>query len=208
MHQLDSYRWCGHAGILGNTVIQGQETDEVLLMFGQDHKRAREKYREFVAEGIPLGRRDELVGGGIKRQLLLSGSHEFQAYDERILGSGEFVEQLWHESETTQPRMETSPPSLQEITDEVATVYGIEPATLRQGSKQKEMANARAVIAFLAVRRFGYTGVQVAKGLALSPSGVVVAAQRGEAIFAMTAELRNLFPRSASSHSDLNHSDD
>lgn len=194
MRQLDSYRWSGHTAILGHTPIKGQETDNVLLMFDENRKRAREKYRNFVAEGIALGRRDELVGGGIKRQLTLSGSREFQAYDERILGSGEFVEQLWHETESSQVQEEASPPSLQEVIEQVATVYGLEPTALRQGSKQKQIVNARSVICFLAVRRFGYRGVQVSKSLALSASGVVLAAERGGAIFAMTEKLWDLFP--------------
>jgi hypothetical protein len=68
------------------------------------------------------------------------------------------------------------------------------------------MANAKAVIAF-AVRRFGYPGVRVAKVLALSPSGVVLVAQRGEAIFAVNKDIRNLFPCSSSYRFDLSQSD-
>ena len=193
MRQLDSYRWTGHSGIMGRTLIPGQKADEVLLMFDEDIKRASEKYQNFVAEGIPLGRRDELVGGGLRRQLKLSASPEFQAYDERVLGSGEFVEHLWHEAEPRQVPEEVSPPSLQEIIEKVAAVYGIDHSTLRQGSKHKPIANTKAVICFLATRRFGYTGVQVSKSLALSRSGAILAAERGEALYAMTEKLWDLF---------------
>ena len=196
MRQLESYRWTGHAGIMGRALMPGQAADQVLLMFDEHRKRAQEKYRNFVAEGIVLGRRDELVGGGIKRQLKLSGSNDFQAYDERILGSGQFVEHLLHETESAQVHEEVSQPSLQEIVVQISTLYGIESSALRQGSKQKTIANAKAAICFLATRRFGYTGVQVARCLALSRSGVILAAGRGDALYAMTDKLRDLFPGS------------
>jgi REP element-mobilizing transposase RayT len=73
MQKLDTYRWCGHAGIMGRATLTGQATDEVLLMFDEAPKTARKKYRDFVVEGVALGRRDELVGGGLKRRLALFG---------------------------------------------------------------------------------------------------------------------------------------
>ena len=149
MRQLESYRWTGHAGIMGRALMPGQAADQVLLMFDEHRKRAQEKYRNFVAEGIVLGRRDELVGGGIKRQLKLSGSNDFQAYDERILGSGQFVEHLLHETESAQVHEEVSPPSLQEIVEQIATLYGIESSALRQGSKQKTIAKPKPPFASL-----------------------------------------------------------
>ena len=45
-----------------------------------------------MADGVELGKRDELVGGGLKRHLKLTGASGFEAFDERVLGSGEFVE--------------------------------------------------------------------------------------------------------------------
>ena len=43
--------------------------------------------------GISLGKNDELVGGGVRRSRLLSGSEEHEACDGRILDSGILVEQ-------------------------------------------------------------------------------------------------------------------
>ena len=63
MRELDSYKWCGHAGIMGNLALPGQVIEEILLMFDQNLKIARTRYRDFIAEGIHLGKRGELVGG-------------------------------------------------------------------------------------------------------------------------------------------------
>jgi putative transposase len=100
LDELDSYKWCGHAVIMGNVNLAGQSTEEVLLMFDKGIKLARKRYRKFVADGIPLGKRDELVGGGLRRSLKQSGSEGYESYDERILGSGEFVESLRQETES------------------------------------------------------------------------------------------------------------
>lgn len=196
--QLDRYRWSGHSVIMGHNQLQGQNTNEVLLLFDEHRKRAREKYQKFVADGIPLGRRDELVGGGLKRQLKLSGSGEFQAYDERILGSGEFVEHLWHEAEVLPPT--TAPlPTINDILVRVAATFDVEVDALSQGSKVRTLAQARSVACFIAIRRFGYTAVQVSKSLVLSPSGALLAAGRGEALYEKSEKLRGLFPHTEQS---------
>lgn len=197
MRKLDTYKWSGHAAIMGNYLLPGQITDGVLLMFDEDRKVARKKYRDFVAEGVALGRRDELVGGGLKRHLKFSGTHEFEAYDERILGSGEFVEQLWHETETLQTEV-AAPPPLDEIIGRVAAIFGIEVLALRQGSKQRQLSATRAVICFIAIKRFGYNGVLLSKALSLSRSGVVQAARRGEFLYAITTSLQEIFPVNSS----------
>ena len=192
IRKLDTYKWSGHAGIMGYAVLPGQVVDDILLMFDDDKKRARSKYRVFVTEGVALGRRNELVGGGLKRHLKLSGQQDYEAYDERILGSGEFVERVWQDTETLDSQVATPPP-LDEIIERVAAFFGVQIMSLRLGSKQKQISTARAVICFVAVRVFGYTGVEISKHLGLSESGVVLAARRGDAHYEMSPTLRELF---------------
>jgi REP element-mobilizing transposase RayT len=97
--ELDRYPWSGHAVLMGKQEFAGQNIDDVLRMFGQKKKNARQSYREFVHDGIRQGKRDELVGGGLRRSQGVRNLGEYEAYDERILGSGEFVESLWRETE-------------------------------------------------------------------------------------------------------------
>ena len=63
------------------------------------------RYKAFVAEGISRGRRPELVGGGLIRSLggwsqVLSLRRKGlrMAADDRVLGDGDFAEQIWSES--------------------------------------------------------------------------------------------------------------
>src|SRR5665647_2349785 len=67
LEELDLYPWSGHAVLLGHRPLAGQETAAILERFGQRITTARQNYRQFIAEGIKTGRREDLVGGGLKR---------------------------------------------------------------------------------------------------------------------------------------------
>lgn len=174
---LDDYPWCGHAVLMGSQELAGHKADDVLRLFGRNRRSARQKYRDFVIDGIKNGRRDELGGGGLRRSLAASRSSDYEAFDERILGNGEFVERLWRE---TEPReISGARRSLAEIIQGTAEAFGVGVELLRQRSRVKELADARAVICYWAVRKCGFNGVEVAGALNLSRSGVSVAVRRG-----------------------------
>jgi len=187
--ELDRYPWCGHAVLMGSQKLDGQNTDDVLSLFGRSRRSVRQKYRDFVIDGIKNGRRDELVGGGLRRSLSVSGAGDYEAFDERILGSGDFVESLWRE---TEPReISGARMSLAEIIRGTAEVFGVKVELLRQKNRVKKIAEARAVICYLAVRECGFNGVEVARALNLSRSGVSVAVKRGGEIVAGNPGLRD-----------------
>ena len=98
---LDKYPYCGHAVILRKRKNTWQDTDYVLRIFAKKVSTARRHYREFIKKGIAQGRRPELVGGGLVRSLggwsavkALRKSGAYMKGDERILGSGDFVESI------------------------------------------------------------------------------------------------------------------
>ena len=67
MRVLSKYPWAGHSVLMGTVKRDWQDRDTVLAYFGQNKKRSRLRYEEFVREGISQGRRPELVGGGLVR---------------------------------------------------------------------------------------------------------------------------------------------
>jgi hypothetical protein len=67
--ELDGYAYCGHSALLGRRRRAWQETQYVLGFFGKGLAEARREYRGFVEKGIAMGRRPELVGGGLIRSL-------------------------------------------------------------------------------------------------------------------------------------------
>ena len=67
LKDLEKYPYCGHGTILGTPARQWQDCESVLAQFGRRVSDAKDAYRRFVAEGVTLGRRPELVGGGLVR---------------------------------------------------------------------------------------------------------------------------------------------
>jgi REP element-mobilizing transposase RayT len=101
LEALDTYLWSGHAVLMGKAKLPGQVVDDVLLLFGKSFATARKNYRRFIADGVALGRRPELVGGGLRRSAKAAGGREgLESFDDRILGGGEFVESLHKKGKT------------------------------------------------------------------------------------------------------------
>src|SRR5512146_1456322 len=99
--ELDRYPWTGHSAVVGLVPRPFQAVTDILGAFDKNVRRARRRYREFVADGASQGRRPELQGGGLRRSAggwesfaALRRGREGWAFDERVLGSGSFVEQV------------------------------------------------------------------------------------------------------------------
>ncbi len=178
---LEQYPWNGHGVLLGNGTMAGQETDEVLARFVTDRARARQSYGQFVADGVAQGRREELVGGGLKRSLGSSGEDEERmAYDERVLGSGAFVASVLCGNDGG---MTKCPPlSLAELVKAVCRVTGVDAARIARPGKERPLAQARALVCCLAVRECGYTGAEAGRVTGLGSASTSLAIKRGEVL--------------------------
>jgi hypothetical protein len=98
---LENYSYGGHSAFFKNSRSSWQDSGHVLKMFDANHSTARRLYREFVAKGVDQGRRDDLIGGGLIRSAggwsavkALRQAKRFQKSDERVLGDGDFVEEV------------------------------------------------------------------------------------------------------------------
>lgn len=192
LSQLGSYRYCGHAVMMGRMDHEWHNRDYVLGFFGQTKRSARREYASFVAKGVELGRQPDLVGGGLIRSV--GGWSALKARrrmgirmkaDERILGSGPFVEQVLetaNEELEQRTRLRSRGLNLETILSRVADYYGIEISSLETASKRPVVATARAVVSFLAVRKLRLSGRDVAVRLGLTQSAVSKCVMRGEGI--------------------------
>lgn len=180
LEELDQYPWSGHSVLLGNRHNDAQDSDAILERFGKDATSARLNYRYFVSEGINTGRRDDLVGGGLKRSQGERRNDEYESFDERVLGGGDFVDGLKQEC-TLRHKMNTVI-SLTRLLDIVSATLMVDPDLIRRPSKSRAPAGARAIICQLAIFELGYTGNEVGKFLHLGPTGVSLASRRGEKI--------------------------
>lgn len=201
MQELKTYPWCGHSVIMGTRELPAQKVDEVLLYFSTNQRLARQKYQEFVAGGIERGKRDELVGGGLRRVLKAIGNEVITAFDNRILGSGDFVEQLRHEKEISD-RLEMHV-GLRQLIEAVAVIYGVPEEDLCQRRRGLSLSEAKSIICYAATRELGCSGEAVGKALGISRSGVSRAALRGGEILkenlALNDQIETLLNRSTTS---------
>jgi len=180
--ELKEYPWSGHAVLMGCREMPGQNVEEVLGYYGKRKRTARENYQAFVADGISLGQREELVGGGLRRVLKLAGNELVTAYDDRILGSGDFVESLKQVKEVAE-RMDNRI-SITQLIKRVAEFASVDPQTVCQRGRKTLVADVKSIICYLAVRRIGYSGETIAKALGITRSGVCRGASRGAALIA------------------------
>jgi putative transposase len=181
---LDRFPWTGHATLLGRTRHAWQATAAVLGRFGRTRQHAQRVYRAFVA-AAPLGRRAELQGGGLVRSLggwravqtLGRGREGFRA-DERVLGTGDFVEALLREVKD-RPISGRPAPSIQDVVQRVCQSVGVLPEALAGGSRRPAACRAREGIVYLWVEVYGRSGRQLAPWLGVSTQSVYKAGGRG-----------------------------
>jgi REP element-mobilizing transposase RayT len=189
LRELDRYPWSGHAVLMGNRQMHGQVLEEVLQHFGNNIYLAREKYNQFIADGLTTGHRDDLVGGGLRRgKGIKNDSAERDHFDLRVLGSRTFLNNLL-KNEVLHEKIDISLP-LSELIDRISSLLNVESKAVRRPSKAPPLAEARGIICYFAVRELGYKGLELGKELHLSPAGVSIAVRRGEFLIRERPELK------------------
>jgi len=186
MSALGRYPWTGHSVLVGKVKRVWQDTDTVLSYFGTRSKEAILHYESFVRNGISQGRRPDLVGGGLIRTLggwaqVLSMRRKGirVASDDRILGSGEFVQNLISEVDKRAKetlRLSSKLTDLATLGRKIAKDQGLLESDLRSGSRNRRVLRIRRLYCQLAVRKMGYPAAEVARYVGVSTSAVARAA--------------------------------
>lgn len=192
LKQLKRHPYAGHGAIMNAFKNSWQDKDYVLRMFATKDGAARKYYEEFVAKGVDLGRRPELVGGGLIRSA--GGWSALKALrfsatrimgDERILGSSNFVEEVLKRADEEYEQRtlaERRGLDFDIIFQAVANHFKIDPQLLKSASKQRKASQARSIICFLAVDKLKMTGRKVARRLHVTPSAVSKMLIRGRSV--------------------------
>jgi len=182
LSELDRYPWCGHAVLMGRVKYSWQDPGYVLSWFGRREGEARRAYRRYVVEGVAQGRRPELVGGGMVRSyggwpvvLSLRRLKEKIIGDQRILGTGDFVEKVLNES--SQPLGHRISPGerskgVETILKEECREGKIDFEELRMGSRRGEIPRVRSEITERLVKDLGMSLAEVARLLGVSTSAI------------------------------------
>jgi len=192
LSELERYPYCGHGVITGKVVHEWQDRDYILSYFGGRERAAVKAYREFVREGISLGRRPELVGGGLVRSLggwseVLSlrrqGKRELS--DDRVLGSGAFVEQVLKETARNLRQRYWGrglKKRMQRLTAVMCRKHQVTVQELRSGSRRGKTAQARAELIQRLVKHHGLPLAEIARQVGISTSGVSKVLSRGQSL--------------------------
>jgi REP element-mobilizing transposase RayT len=188
--ELAKYAYGGHSVIMGRWKRDFQDAEYVLNLFGDKIAGARRGYREYVRKRIDLGRRSELVGGGLLRSSggwgvlkAMSKARIHLKGDERILGESDFVKEVLAEQEEQFERryaLKARGYDIDRIFEKVAEVFDMEPEEIRKPGNQPLRVKARSVFCYWAVRELGMRGTGVGKLLGIGQPAVSRAVVRGE----------------------------
>jgi len=219
---LDRYPWSGHAAILGrrkNPLIPEEASgrdkpsklkehklslaektiEDFLLYFGDTKKAARRRYHEFVRKGIGEGTRRDLQGGGLirsaggdKKYLLGRKVEEREEGDERILGSGDFVNEALRRAGDDREKRQGIKISLSKLIEKVASRLDLKVGAIISSSRRRKISDARAIISRLAVADMGYSASEVGRSLGLSRVNVGRCADRGKEVLGNYLDLKDI----------------
>jgi putative transposase len=189
MPALEEFPWCGHGVIMGRKKREWQDAAFVWSLFHEKQAIARRAYYAFVAKGIALGKRPDLIGGGLIRSAGgwvavrdIRKSNKRHASDERILGSSAFVTSVLSQASEAYARKTVASMrglDLEGLITVVCDYFGLNPVLLKSPAKQSPIARARAIISHIAFDTVRIRGVDIAQQLYLTPAAVSKLAVRG-----------------------------
>jgi len=163
-----------------------QAREEVLSYFGAREAVAKRRYRQFVFEGIGLGKRGELSTGRESRD---GGTGRGES---RILGGGSFVEEVLSEAERIvreRVQLRRKGVDVEGLLEFIGKEMGVTREEILGGGRRREISQARSVFCYVCLRRVGLTGRQLSEALQMSPGGVHFASVRGEAFVRENGDL-------------------
>ena len=191
LKELDRYSYCGHSALIGKEKREWQDVEYILGLFGRRVGKARKGYVSYVKKGIPLGRRPELVGGGLIRSLggwdevkkvRLTGQDRIKS-DQRILGESDFVNEVLSESEeqfSRKYKLKGLGYDFEKVVERVSILFQVEKDYITGRGRQKDRVRARDLLFYWTVFELGMPMVDLARKFDITPAAVSYAVQRGE----------------------------
>lgn len=172
LEKLDGYPWCSHHYLNRKNPFPWYDAPYVLQWFGNSKKI----YRTFIREGVEKKHLPDLSGGGLIRSLgglteTVRRKNAPVRADERILGTGAFVENILKQKHRYNPVHERTE-KMKEIIDSSCKKAGIQAATLQGGIRSRPVSHLRGEIAFVLVRNLGISYAEIGRQLGITTSAV------------------------------------
>jgi putative transposase len=191
LNELGKYPYCGHSTLMGKIKREWQDDEYVLRFFGKRTVTSRKNYRSYIEKGISMGRRPELVGGGLIRsmggwdeikKIRLRGQDRIKS-DQRILGDNDFVMEVLSESEenlTQKYKLASRGFNYEKVLKRVSLLLELEAEYITGKGRQQDRVKARDLLCYWCAVKLGISMTELAKRLDLSLAAVSCAVRRGE----------------------------
>jgi len=210
--ELENYMWSGHAYISGvkeysffnehcNQNIKKffiNNLNDVYANFSDDVINAKKQYKKFVEQGLHCENSTDLQGGGWirssgKKRKDIKKDTDF--YDERILGSSEFVKQVL-ESEKKSKKVDVKYDyKIHDLITKITNYYGVDIDELLRKSQKKIVSKARSVICYIEIYKMKKPGSIVGKMMRIKPYSAIRCAERGKTIFENDFDLKQILDK-------------
>jgi putative transposase len=191
-NEMQTYPFCGHSAIMGKVVREWQDTDFVLSLFDSKLRAARSGYRQYVQDGIAMGRRKDLIGGGLIRShggwaavRELRAAEAYQKGDERILGDGDFVEEVLLKAEEKLERkfqIKAQGIDFDKVVERIASLLEVSSTEVLASGKKRQTVTARSLLCLWVSCELGASQAWLARRLGISQPAVSLAVERGRKV--------------------------
>ena len=194
MGGLDIYNWTSHSVYMGKRKREWCETEEVLSNFGRTEQEARKEYRKYIKAGVETEEPIDFEGGGLIRSLggywesakaIGKKGRRKESADERILGSGKFVEEILkhtEEQEKEQSRLQREGWDFERTMQRAAQAVGVEPEELNYRGRSDNRSRGRSLLCKWLVEDLGMTQRDVGEKLGVKRAAVGHMVKKGRSI--------------------------
>lgn len=189
LDELGHYPWTGHSVLMGHGTRAFQEVNEVLGRFGRKVGAARVGLLEYMSMEESKKEAKIFKGGGLRRSL---ASYEQPvdikkgkwAYDERILGSSEFVESLLTKCETSNAHqlkpLSHRTTTLRKLGEKLSKEFGVRSTEVWGKSKRRKVSEVRRLLSYAGTRLLCMSGAEVARMMNVTGPVVLRGAAKAE----------------------------
>jgi REP element-mobilizing transposase RayT len=178
IEDLDTYRWCGHAVLIGKRKWAAQTTGDVLRCFAKEKKDAVTGYRRFLKEGIK--HEPEITEIIRKNNEDRENIHQTGCW---VIGNREFVLKALAADNDRRIRVAAYAQqkiTLDQISEKICKEYTLKPEEMKRRGKNDVRSKARKIFAAISNRTYQFPVCEVARYLGISPQSASNLVKEGE----------------------------
>jgi putative transposase len=183
LNELQRYRWSGHGNLLHGIQNTLQDVKTVLRRFGGDDVQARQRYYEYLKEGLTESSPDDGIVALVRKSNI--GVSTGKKTEHWVIGDPKFVRNVLSSAEARRlriSRFELEGANLTKIAAKIGNYFGVSPETIRQRHREGSGADARKAFAYYACRIYGATTIKAGEFLGVGCAAVSAMTKQGKEI--------------------------